>query len=90
MENKGIHAFVSGRVQGVWFRANTQKMASSLGLTGWVRNLDDGRVEVMAFGDAETLQKLVEWLGHGPEKAEVTDLVVENVAFEEHSDFRVT
>lgn len=78
LEKLTIHCIVSGRVQGVWFRAGTQDCAKSLGLTGWARNLPDGRVEVMASGEREKLQKLFKWLQQGPELA-----VVENVAYEE-------
>ena len=49
--NKRFHVFISGRVQGVFFRANTWKQARSLGLTGWVRNLPDGRVESVFEGE---------------------------------------
>ncbi len=57
-----LHAFVSGKVQGVFFRAYTRDKAKSLGLTGWVRNLKDGRVEVMAEGPKKSLDLFLEWL----------------------------
>lgn len=63
--------FVTGKVQGVYFRASTQREALALGLGGWVRNLDDGRVEVLASGDAQALTKLEKWLWQGPERAHV-------------------
>jgi acylphosphatase len=72
-----IHFWVSGRVQGVYFRKSTQATARQLGLTGWVRNLPDGRVEGVACGDGKALDKLVVWLHHGPEHAQVTDLRIE-------------
>lgn len=72
MANKArIHAFVSGRVQGVFYRKNTEEQARSLGLTGWVRNLDDGRVEVLAEGSKDKLERLLEWCHKGPAKARV-------------------
>ena len=66
--------FVTGRVQGVWFRASTAREAQARQLVGWVRNLPDGRVEVLAGGDAEALQSLTDWLWQGPRLAEVQDV----------------
>jgi acylphosphatase len=68
---KRLHAFVSGRVQGVFFRAHTQERARSLGLSGWVRNLPDGRVEIAAEGGETKLKTLLEWLHTGPPAARV-------------------
>ncbi len=62
---------VSGRVQGVFFRAATQAQAQALGLRGYARNLDDGRVEVVAVGDAQALERLHAWLTEGPPQARV-------------------
>ncbi len=69
-----VHLFVSGRVQGVFFRVDTQREARSLGLVGWVRNLPDGRVEIVAQGDAEAVRALVEWSHLGPVRAEVASV----------------
>jgi len=66
-----VHITVSGRVQGVFFRANTQEVAQRLGLSGYVRNLPDGRVEVVAEGDEGALQKLIDWCHQGPPLARV-------------------
>lgn len=84
-----IHCYVSGRVQGVWFRAETTKEAKRLDLTGWVRNLPDGRVEVFACGDVENIKKFQSWLKKGPPLATVSDVSYEEVEFEEHEEFRV-
>lgn len=65
MSAKRLHVFVSGRVQGVFYRAYTQERAQSLGLVGWVRNLPDGRVEVAAEGNVEKLKTLLEWIHKG-------------------------
>lgn len=81
-EKIGIHCFVSGKVQGVWFRAETQKMAQQLGLTGWVRNLSDGRVEVWAFGERALLVQLSHWLKQGPPLANVTDVKIEEIVWQ--------
>lgn len=69
-----LHAFVSGRVQGVWFRQSTKEKSDGLGLDGWVRNLNDGRVELMALGDELAVRQLEAWLGQGPELATVAEV----------------
>lgn len=69
-----IRYLVSGRVQGVFFRASTRERAQSLGLTGWARNLPDGRVEVLACGDQATLGQFRAWLREGPPQAQVEDI----------------
>lgn len=74
---------VSGRVQGVYYRANTQQKAVALGLTGWVRNLPDGRVEVLACGEAPVLDQLEKWLWQGPERAQVNSVEVSPAAEED-------
>lgn len=64
--------FISGRVQGVFFRASTQAEAQRLGVTGWAKNLRDGRVEVLAQSKtSEALDQLADWLRHGPPQASV-------------------
>jgi acylphosphatase len=63
--------FISGRVQGVFFRASTRNQAQRLGLRGWAVNLPDGRVEVLAVGAVEAVQQLGEWLQEGPPAAQV-------------------
>lgn len=65
---------VSGRVQGVFFRASTRNQAVALGLRGFARNLPDGRVEVLAAGDDVALDRLAAWLRQGPDMARVDDL----------------
>jgi len=69
---KRVHLFVAGRVQGVFFRAYTQARARELGLVGYVRNLPDGRVEIVAEGEEEALRKLVSFSHQGPPLAQVT------------------
>lgn len=66
---------VGGRVQGVGFRAATREQARRLHLRGHARNLPDGRVEVVAAGDADALEALARWLGHGPPMARVDGVV---------------
>lgn len=90
MKEITLHAFVSGRVQGVWFRQSTLEQAVSLGLKGWVRNLNDGRVEVLASGEEKAVRQLEAWLAQGPELANVAEVISE-FSEVEHSatDFRV-
>jgi acylphosphatase len=72
-----VRCLVSGRVQGVFYRASTQRKAEALGLTGWVRNLPDGRVEVLASGPEDALKELRDWLWQGPPHAAVTGVQCE-------------
>ena len=71
------HLIISGKVQGVFYRASCQKIAQELGLTGWVKNLSDGSVEVLAQGEKEKIEKLIEWCKKGPPGARVSDVKVE-------------
>lgn len=84
-----IHFWVSGRVQGVRFRASTQEHALLLGLTGWVRNLDDGRVEGMASGHPKAVDQLVAWLHQGPSHAQVESLNIEPAENPDLSTFEI-
>lgn len=72
-----VHCIVSGHVQGVFYRASTQAQALRLGLTGWVRNLADGRVELVACGTEQQLKLLHIWLWQGPPHAQVNEIVCE-------------
>lgn len=72
-----LHGFVSGKVQGVSFRQYTQGEAERLDLNGWVRNLADGRVEVLVEGEELAVRELEAWLAHGPERARVDALELE-------------
>lgn len=71
------HIIVSGMVQGVFFRRNTQKKAQELGLVGWVRNLFSGKVEILCEGKKEQIEQLMEWLHSGPRLAKVKDVKIE-------------
>jgi acylphosphatase len=71
---------ISGRVQGVGFRAFTETQAAVEGLHGWVRNLGDGRVEVLFEGDMEAVERAEAKLRRGPAGARIQDLIVEDVA----------
>jgi len=76
-------------VQGVWYRGSCAEQARALGISGWARNLPDGRVEIAAEGDPEAVDKLVEWCRHGPPAARVTAVEVQAEAPEGLSGFAV-
>lgn len=75
-----VRLVVSGRVQGVGFRAFTVRQADRLGVDGWVRNLEDGRVEALAAGEEQAVEGFIAAVRKGPVLARVTDLAVEEVA----------
>lgn len=89
MTAQGMHYLVSGHVQGVFYRSNTQSKAIELGITGWVCNLPSGQVEVMAFGKADQLQALSEWLWQGPVAAEVREVEAKAVTWQQHPFFEI-
>ena len=66
-----LHVIISGRVQGVWFRASTKQQAEKLGLTGWVRNTDNGQVEAVFEGEDEKLDEMINWCHKGPSLSKV-------------------
>jgi len=77
MKRTRAHVFVSGRVQGVFYRATTREQARDRGVDGWVRNLDDGRVEAVFEGPADAVEAMVEWCHEGSSRAQVDDVDVE-------------
>ena len=83
------HGYVSGRVQGVYFRQATAAQAERLDLDGWVRNLADGRVEVLFAGEEAAVNELASWLQQGPEAAEVTTLELQEQALQGVAGFIV-
>ncbi len=92
MERKRrVRVFISGKVQGVFFRASTRDEALRIGgITGWVRNLWDGRVEVLAEGDESQIDRLLEWLAKGPPAARVDHLeTARETPKNDLSEFRV-
>ncbi|PUA31256.1 MAG: acylphosphatase [Candidatus Terraquivivens tikiterensis] len=84
------HVYVSGLVQGVFFRSSTKRMADRLGVKGWVRNLQDGRVEAVFEGDREAVASMIEWCHRGPPDAivEKVDVVWEDYRGE-FKDFKI-
>ncbi|WP_337064825.1 acylphosphatase [Rouxiella badensis] len=90
MPKTSIAAYVYGRVQGVGFRYATQQKAKALGLTGYTKNLDDGSVEVVAYGEQPEIEQLLEWLKQGgPQYARVDKLLTEPKALVEFEGFSI-
>lgn len=82
-----VKAIVTGKVQGVWFRRATQEQALKAGVTGYARNLPDGRVEVLLCGEGEKVNGVTQWLWQGPPDARVTHVELEGVEWSEHDTF---
>jgi len=90
MSKQRIRIFVSGKVQGVFFRQALKVMAKKNNVTGWVKNLKDGRVEAVLEGDLEKVSRLVEWSHGGPANARVEDIEIINEKFlDEYTQFDV-
>ena len=86
---KSVHLIVSGRVQGVFFRDNTRRKATELGLNGYAENLEDGNVEVVAQGDEEKINELVEFIKKGPGIAKVENIQIKNKKLEKFDKFEI-
>ena len=84
-----ISIIVSGKVQGVFYRQTTKEKALELGLTGKVRNLKDGRVNIIVTGEKENLDKLIEWCKKGPPRAEVTGVEVFDIELKPFRHFLI-
>ncbi|UBF28201.1 acylphosphatase [Kovacikia minuta CCNUW1] len=83
------HAFISGRVQGVGYRFTTQDVALELGISGWVRNLPDGRVEAVFEGTEAQVKQMIDWCHRGPRGAIVSRVEVQNETFEGLQGFNI-
>lgn len=84
------HVFISGRVQGVGYRASTTDAAALIKINGWVRNLRDGRVEALFEGSADQVEEMIRWCHKGPPAAVVKDVHVEYVKPTKAKGFQVT
>lgn len=90
MANKRVHLIVRGRVTGVYFRASAQREARRLGITGWVKNRNDGSIEIMAEGEEDSVKEIVGWAHHGPSAARVDSVDVRWRSYMgEFADFRI-
>lgn len=85
-----VSARISGKVQGVWFRASTKEMADELEIKGIVRNEDGGTVYVEAQGEKEALNVFLDWLNEGPVHARVDKVEIEEIDHRDFTDFRIT
>lgn len=72
------HILVKGKVQGVFFRKNTRQFAAELNITGWVKNTDDGHVEIFAQASEDILEQLILWCKQGPPKADVEEVEIKD------------
>lgn len=85
------HVCISGRVQGVFYRSTTRDRAEQLGLTGWVRNTSDGKVEAIFEGEETAIKDMIAWCHKGPGFADVSDVTVEYQKFlGEFEEFCIT
>ena len=89
MKTLCLRCYVSGRVQGVGFRYAAADQALNLGVTGYVRNLPDRRVEVLACGEERAVNALRNWLWQGPQLARVSDVRCDTLPYQDHYDFRI-
>ncbi len=89
MAHLTLNVQVAGRVQGVWFRRFTQQKAEACGVTGWVRNLSDGRVEALLCGDEKNVRQVEAWMSQGPELSNVAECISTPVALSSYSEFSV-
>lgn len=86
-----IHAFIYGEVHGVFFRANTRSIANKLNIKGWVKNLPDGRVEVLAEGSKENIKEFIKFLNKGPRHSVVKKVEIKKEDHKgEFTDFRIS
>jgi acylphosphatase len=82
------HILIKGKVQGVFFRASAQETAEKLGITGWVKNTENGDVEVVASGNDDAVKKFINWCHQGPRRAEVAEVIVTDAEENKYFDFR--
>lgn len=87
--NVSYIAHVSGKVQGVYFRASSQQMAIEYSLSGYAHNLADGDVELLICGEQENVDKMLDWLNHGPESADVEKVQTKQVPWQDHNHFSI-
>lgn len=85
-----LHLSIKGKVQGVFYRASAKEIAEKLGITGWIKNTDEGDVEAVVTGSHPQLQAFVAWCKTGPKRANVTEVISTEVVEKTFKDFSVT
>ena len=83
------HLEISGKVQGVFFRATAKKVAEENKVTGWIRNMENGNVEVFATGYKEDVERFIDWCKHGPPNAKVFDITITYIEETTFKEFKV-
>ena len=86
---KTVRLTIKGKVQGVFYRATAKDVADLTGVKGWVKNLPNDNVEIIATATEEILQKFINWCKQGPPKARVDDVIVEELDLQEFNGFRI-
>ena len=86
---KTVRLTIKGKVQGVFYRATAKDVADLIGVNGWVKNLPNDNVEIIATATEEILQKFINWCKQGPPKAKVDDVNVEELELQEFNGFRI-
>jgi len=84
-----IRIIITGKVQGVFFRANAKEMATKYEIKGWIKNTNDGKVEAMVYGQENKVKDFLEWCKTGPEKAEVDNVIVHELPEIKFNNFEV-
>jgi len=84
-----VHLIIKGKVQGVFYRARTKDEAERLRITGWIKNTDNGDVEVMAAGDDDAIDTFIHWCRQGPPRAIVKEVIVNKAGGEAFEGFEI-
>jgi len=84
-----VHLIIIGKVQGVFYRATAKDVADEMQLKGWVKNTDEGNVEIIATGEEDQLQRFISWCKKGPVRAVVTEVVVTKIPEEQFEKFKI-
>jgi acylphosphatase len=86
---KSIQLIIKGRVQGVFFRKNTNELANKLNIKGFVKNLDNGDLEVVAIGEENNINKLIDFCKKGPKAAEVKEIIIKEIKPNNFNNFEI-
>ncbi len=85
-----MHLIISGKVQGVFFRASAKKKADELSIVGWIRNMKEGNVEAVVTGDTQQIEDFIQWCKSGPANAVVEDIHIQKQEFRAFNSFKIT